>query len=904
MSRVATISAQLVLDSKRFDRTIRNVKKQFKKLATDTRAQAAAAGAVLGGIAVGLGSLSGELDDAGQKVVKLKKDLSSSFDGSELDKLTDQIRTLGATPPFSEQQFTQAAKSLAKFEREVSGNLVRIGNIAVGTGESFVTAQKAFAGFGKDSRATAQIEKILGIDSTELVKFGAVLDSTGQSLDFAGDNASKAQSALEQFADAKYGGAMDSVVTSSEQLRGEFDLLKQDLGIGLAEIGQSVAGSILPLAKGLRELSPETKKIVGVGVALTGFAAAAGAAAIAVSLIGLQVAASVTAAGGFTVVLGSITAALGTAATAAGGFLAALAPFVATAGAVVVALGSVAYAVYEVDKALKESVKVGEDALAIELKRAAGQRGLNDLLGKTSKELREQGKTAAEATNGILALHQRIELAREAGNDALVERLKEQVSELQQARNELAKLEKIDRDIKSAQDEEDAKTPEERVAEAEALAKARSEANKEALDQELYAIDLRHAKEEITQAESLKLRAAALAQFEADESTRRALLLETARFETNERKKAESDSQTEVDKLRRGRLQTALDFIESEKAANRLSAEEEEKALRRILDTYDLTEREKQSLMRQTAQVHKSILDQQAADAKKASDQRKADQQKVDDEIQAQAKSDQAELVRLQDRAKSQEVSAVDSEIESLSSEEGVDNTSKIQSALRERLKLQLEILRVEADRAKAATTNADVRSQIEQNLQRDIREKIRKTAKDEQSVLKQQLEARKKLAEDTAGIGSSFGDVYDISELGARLEQEQQTTRRPTSQPELSVPDLEVIEERLKVDVSKVTAEAPALETAIGNLSASIASLPSVSAVASIPSSQATPGSISGSSRVSQPSSFSGTLDLRVTVDSSGKPTLETVATTGLDGRYSEITRNARGMRGSITVA
>lgn len=900
MSRVATISAQLVLDAQRFDRTIRNVKKQFKKLATDSRAQMAAVGAVLGAVAVGAGKLSIELENAGDEVVKLRQVLSSSFTGDELDSLTKKIRELGATPPYSAEQFTKAAKQLKSFEKDVEANLTRIGNIAVKSGGEFNSLAESFATFGIKAEASNRLLEVANISPAKLAEYGAVLDATGKALDFTGANAAKAQRALEKLADTEFAGAMDAVVTETEALRGELDLLTQELGTGLSEMSDSVAGVLLPFAEGLRDMSDETKKLIGLGIGLTGFVAALGAAAIGVGLIVTQVAASVTAAGGFAVVMGTVTAALGTAATAASGFVLALAPIVATAGAVALAVGGLTYAVYQVNEALDEYVRYNDEALAIELRRARAGRELNDVLGKSVDELREQGTTAEELAYSIGALQQRIEIASEAGNDALVDRIKEQVIQLQAAKRELAVLEREDRNREAdAAEASKPKTSEQ--------LKAAEEARKKSLKAELDAIELRLAKEEITQKQALELRAQALQEFKAGEEEKRALIIETARFETEQLKKSEDAAVTEAEKARAARLQGALDYIEQEKLANRLSAEEELKALDRIVKGYETTESEKRSLVRRTAQVRKQIRDQDLADAESKAAKKKAIAEKLADDLGKQAKADQSQLEGLQDRARSQQVQQVDTKIQRLGDEEGVDNTAKIQGALKERLRLEVESLRIQAERAKAETKNADVIAQIEENLQRDIRSKIQRTAEEERTVLQEQLEARQKLAEDSKKLdGPTFGDVFGIEELGSRLSDELNTTARG-SQPddlEIPVPDIEAIEQRLQMEITKVTAEAPALVAAIGQLSSAVAARPSNSAaIAARPSSQAAPSqSISPSAGTSN--RVSGSIDINVTVDSKGKPTVETTSSTGLDGRFSEITRNSRGMRGRLTFA
>ena len=111
MANVAVIEAALRLDGKQWDRTIARAKKGFETLITDSRALSAAAGTLLLGAGIGLASFATELKNAGDEAIALKKNLDTTFDGAELDKLTEKIRILGATPPFSEGQFTQAAKS-------------------------------------------------------------------------------------------------------------------------------------------------------------------------------------------------------------------------------------------------------------------------------------------------------------------------------------------------------------------------------------------------------------------------------------------------------------------------------------------------------------------------------------------------------------------------------------------------------------------------------------------------------------------------------------------------------------------------------------------------------------------------------------------------------------------------
>lgn len=297
----------------------------------------------------------------------------------------------------------------------------------------------------------------------------------------------------------------------------------------------------------------------------------------------------------------------------------------------------------------------------------------------------------------------------------------------------------------------------------------------------------------------------------------------------------------------------------------------------------------------------KSRLDASTAAEKKKADEKKKAAAKVDKELQDQAKKDSEKLVNLQDRARAQQIQVADNKISDLKGQDGVDNTQKIQQALRERLALQLESLRLEAERAKAATKNADVQKQIEENLQRDIQQAIRATAKEEQDVLKEQVAARKKAADDTRKLSSdtSLGQIVGLDQLNESLKKDFAAKPRQSAK----VPELSQLENKLRLDVNG--AGTPGLKNAIVNLTSAVTTLPtrsSSAAAANFPSSQAgKPPAAAGSAKQS---AIQGSIDINVSVTGDPRAKLDKVTTVGLDGKFSEITRQGRGMKGRLGFA
>lgn len=864
MATVGVIEGVLRLDDAQFNRTIDRAIQKTGELLKSPRALAAAAGIALAGAAKQMGEFAGNLAEAGLGVDALTRRLDAAFDGTGLESVVATVRELGSTGDFDTSQFERAAKQLERFRQEgekVEEDLVRIGNLAQKTGGPFETLGTAVATFGFKKEASNQLLEIANISPKRLEDFGAVLDATEKGLDLTGDNALKARAALRKLLDTDFAGAMDEAVQSTDQLRGELKLLSEDAGAGLAQLTEAAAEYILPYVQALRDLPGPAKAALGITVALGAAVAAAGAATIAFGLALGPLTAALTAAGGASGLLlqGSLALALplkGLGLTVGG--------LIGTLGASVLAIGAVTIAMVKLTKEYETQAKAADDLLKIELRRNKGQRELAGLLGKNADELAKEGKTAADATDGILALQERIQLAQAAGNTALVEDLKKRVVELRNARAQLAGAERAER-IR-AEEEAAANTPKAKAAR-EKLRREEDEARKTALAAELDGIELRLAKEEISQREALKLRAEALDQFKADESEKRKLLIETAKFEVDASKKAAEQAKDEAEGKRAGRVQAELDRIDNLAAARKIDAQEELRLLKNVLNTFELSEQEKRSLARATASLEGQLAQEATAKKKAELDKQTKDAEKAAKDQEALAKQTAGIIQRELDEAGSIRSSDLSSEIQRLQAEtakSGADNTAKIKAALREQLDIQVDQIRAEEEREKAATESAEARALIEGNAQARIQAAIRETAETEKAAVEEQIEAIKRLQnarEPESGLGK---DPFGIEDFADRLREQQATTRRRTL-PSLSA-------------------------TQLNTISAQPVVLPQAQVNTAAVASQQAPTKVEGSIRV------------QINVDAKGRPTLEVQEEgTNLDGRFSAISSTANGMIGEI---
>jgi len=142
-----------------------------------------------GAAAQSFGSIASSFYRAGDSVDSLQDKLSATFSADQVGPLSDAIRELGATPPFSGEQFVQAAQTMQKFGVEglvTAENLTRIGNVAAATGNSVESLAQIWGNLargGEDAkRSILALSKEFGVSGRDLQQFGASVDATGKLL--------------------------------------------------------------------------------------------------------------------------------------------------------------------------------------------------------------------------------------------------------------------------------------------------------------------------------------------------------------------------------------------------------------------------------------------------------------------------------------------------------------------------------------------------------------------------------------------------------------------------------------------------------------------------------------------------------------------------------------------------
>lgn len=774
MPSVAIVEAALRLDAKQFSKGIEQAKAEVKKLAGDSRAIGAAAGAGLLAISTGAGALALSLKASADEADAIADSLAGAFKDSpgQLDAVTKKVLELGSLGIFTEEQFGGAAQRLQNFGKDAASNLTRVADIAAKTGASFDAVSESLARFGKDEKATKQLLKITGIKVGDLAGLGAVLDKTGTSLDITGKNGEKAVQALEALADRDFSGAFLKGTDGASRFSSELKLLKQELGAGIVTVFEELGDKAAPVLKFFRGFSDEAKGLVGVGILFTAAAAGVGAIAVAAGLAATSLAASITAAGG----LAAVVTTLGTVSGIAGG---ALATIVGTlsgfAAAGLLATGVVLglYKAYDglINLAAKD-LKQQNELLATELQRQAYQKIAPKFYGKTAQELYDVGLTALDAQHAVEGLQQQLAQRIDNGDQAGANVIKERIAEIKAAQAELEKLENRDRGNVAAR----AAAADPAVVAAEDKArkdradkerKQREEDLSEALDD----IDLQLAQQEISQAEALELRRQALIQYEADEEKKRALAIETARFESDAANDAAAKAKADGEATRKQRYEDEIQRIGLLSAQRKISAQQEADLLKKVANTFELTQDEKVQTLQKVAQIEGQLADSTAAKRKAILEKQAADEKAAADKRKQQAIQDAQDLQAAQDQGRTLKGQALNTQVQDLQAQTettGKDNTSAIKAAAAERLKLDLEQIRLEADKQKAATQSAEAREQIEANATEAIKQKQREASDNLKSELQKQLEALAKFEDDKKKT-SSLGGTFGIEELGSR---------------------------------------------------------------------------------------------------------------------------------------
>lgn len=144
-----------------------------------------------------------------------------------------------------------------------------------------------------------------------------------------------------------------------------------------------------------------------------------------------------------------------------------------------------------------------------------------------------------------------------------------------------------------------------------------------------------------------------------------------------------------------------------------------------------------------------------------------ADAAKAAADIAKQQASDLADAQEKGRNLQQQEQGNKVSDLQANTDQTGADNSAAIKQALLERLRLQQESIRLDAEKAKAATDSADARVQIERNAELEIQQAYRETKQELDANLKDQADSIKAFRDSQKKEGG-VGDVLSLDQFFA----------------------------------------------------------------------------------------------------------------------------------------
>ena len=978
------VQAEARLDGKQWEQKLQDLQGRTQTFVSSTRSMSLALAGGFAGASVAMGALTVGLKRAGDVALGLRKNLSGAFNGGELDQVAAKISEISSLElkGLDEDELVEGAKRLGTFSDQVAADLQRVANVSAKTGETFGTLKDSFAEFTVNPAAQDNLREIADIKPDDLVKFGAVLDATGQRILTTGKYAEGAQAALRAVVDSKYGGAAAEMASNTDKLNSGLKLLSQEIGVSVATSADNAAGALLPLVDRLRALPVEVKAAVGVGSELATFLLSAGSAGITASVAFTDLAANVKNLGGaakivsgfgasmatfagYTVSAAPAVATLTSAATgltgsaqtsaaavaaaeqAVIGFATGAAPatqatitlgqaakaaslqVLALVGpyALVVAAAAGLYAVgnklikqsYERERAEKAAIATQQAALKI-------QKDKLDLQGKSAKQLYDEGKTVEQLMAVLADYRADLEVAKKSSNDATVARLQEVIEGLQQEVEVLRGMEQRDRDNfqksgstalakdlneanalidyqraqnkiteeqaiklkkdaakKFIADEQERKmallaldteaanlrSQAEREAD-EKVASDREKAREEAFANEIHRIEKLRAENQITEADALAQKKKAIEAYGRDPAEARANELE----QINQAAADKLEADNKVEAARKDKLQKELARIELLRTEGKISADKERELLFSVLGTFKLTEDERTKIILKRAQIAKTQREKEAAEEKAAADKKAADDAKAAEDAARLAQENADDLADAQAKGRDLKAQTSAGDVERLQQQTegtGKDNRSSIKAQIEEQLRLRTDSIKVEAERAAAATKSAEARVQIERNAAEQLQLEILSTAEEYEDAMKRQTDALDAFRKKQRGE-SSFGGGYGVEEFADRLRAEQATTVRggtKAAAPPISFGTLNNLSDVIRRGQTGYSTLPPDLVSGItGKLKESVT------------------GDIG--------------IHVTTTTDANGLPTakVETTAT-GFGGNYSIYEKSGRGMKG-----
>lgn len=660
----------------------------------------------------------------------------------EMRQKVEQQLVLGFNPKSTEK----AIVTLHKFGQDTDANLKLVQDAARFTEGSI---EGLSAKFGQLLEATDEktigrnvksLQRDLGASGKDLESFGAKLDAAGKVLLDTPARVEAARAALIEFTQVRAGGAADRVADDTERMKGEFELLKREVGASIITFRESFSPALREVIGTFRNLSPEVKGFIGLSVE---FAGAAGSMAAGALQVGANIA---LLAANKTVYTAATTAAT----AASGAFNASLAVLGGTIGAVLLVVGAAAVGVYAYTEAIKGQTKAEEALLALEERRARALKDNISLVGKTADQIRELGKGSKDVVSVIDGLRDQVEAAKKAGNAVLVAELEAKISQAQQVKAELAQGEAADAEKKKQALRDAVNDPSEK--EKKAAAKARA-AEERALKKQ------------------------------QDAEAR-----ELARLVKEEQKAEEKD--------RKDALAEDLALVKNAAAAKQITKQQEIEGLREVLDTHKVTAAERRQIEREIANLVGQLEREKTAALKKAESERLAEQKRAARERQAEAKRQEQENAKevaqlthdlaeankkseqdlkerrdAQKATRSAQVKEIAEDVKHLE-DVAVEKKTKTVDQIKVLLdkKLALELAEIEAERvaqAEKASTPGTLAA-----INEEAEAKIRTARKQTTNELEKEVEKQKKIIADAKNEDSAFASgPFGLDELAKQLK-------------------------------------------------------------------------------------------------------------------------------------
>lgn len=412
-----------------------------------------------------------------------------------------------------------------------------------------------------------------------------------------------------------------------------------------------------------------------------------------------------------------------------------------SAGALAAAAGVLAagLALHEWTQIVKENTAASESLLKSYEKAGKGARILRESVGKTTDELEKQGITAADLTLAIEANIAKAEQARANNNQSLLKKLREENADLRKTKNELAKREGDQRKVSKSVDNFRIKQIQ-LEGEAEVKTSSKVKAQKEKDRKELLAVErsrIQVLKKErkLSADEEIKALENVLKKFELNKAEELRIEEEIAALVGGKKKKAEDDARKAAEEAKKEKadsLTIQIQNLETEKelAKNAQERLDIEKQIIELEKQAALAADEKgknKAEILKAARLEKELAEQTASKEQKAEDKKASDQKKKD---------------AAEEAKKAKEL--VDLKVEGLKLDLEAAKTSK------DKLRIQEQILQLEAASELAKTTDPAARAQIEKNLQAELkaaRTEAREEEKKRHNEAMGNLEAEKRKA-------------------------------------------------------------------------------------------------------------------------------------------------------------